>query len=69
MAFTWQRLHVYWLCQLLLQGIACERSFTGYVRPPLSADLPLTHRRLAQSSASPHNPEQIHLAMAGDVVA
>lgn len=65
MAFTWQGLHVYWLCLLLLQGIACERSFTGYVRPPLSADLPLTHRRLAQSSASPHNPEQIHLAMAG----
>lgn len=36
-----------------------------YVRPPASADLSLTHPRLARNNDSPHSPEQIHIALAG----
>ena len=52
------------MLMLVHREAACSK-FTEYNRPPPSIDLPLTHKRLALSSETPHNPEQIHLAMAG----
>ena len=54
------------LCMLMLvHREAAGSRLAEYNRPPPSIDLPLTHKRLALSSETPHNPEQIHLALAG----
>lgn len=50
---------------LASRGQAAEGIGKQYVRPPASADLSLTHPRLARSNDSPHSPEQIHIALAG----
>ena len=57
---------------LVLLGTACAQdtaSSTGFKRPARSLELPLEHPLLSRAPGSPHQPEQVHLALSTGAVA